>query len=312
MIEMLLAGAPKVGAWNAVPANGVNMPAVRVQPIAAGHGGKLYILGGAQGSTSFSTFWEFDPNAGTWKTLTATSYTFYFGSGCVGDGYFYTNGGKVFGTTANPVATTRRYNFGTSAWEDLAVCPRPLWLHASFFYNGKFYVWGGSNINGATAVSMIKDMMVYDPATNTWSTITAPATCPTARGQFSYALIGDYFYIMGGYAGAGFTDAWKYHIPTNTWTQLANIPLVNYSGFGFTIDGRLMFAGGGGHSGSTPNPSIYEYDFVNNTWGVFKAFAGANFNPGAAFVGTTLYVSGGTPTSSVGAGVATTKLLKQA
>lgn len=296
--------------WAGDQSNGTSMPAVRVQPITASYSGKLYILGGAAGTTSYSTFWEYNPSTTSYTSLTSTSYSFYYGAGCIGSNYLYTNGGKVFGTSVDPVATTRRYNFNTSTWETLTSAPKALWLHASYFYNGKFYLWGGSTLNNNTVASQNKDTLVYDPSLNSWSTITAPATAPSARGQFSHALIGDYFYIMGGYTNVGSNESWRYHIPSNTWTKLGNLPITTYGGFGFTIDGRLFFTSGSPGSGTVPNQNIYEYSFSNNTWSVFRTFPDVNWNPGVAFLDRTLYVCGGTPNSTVAAGVSTVKLLK--
>ena len=59
--------------------------------------------------------------------------------------------------------------------------------------NGKLYVVGGTNAAGVVLAATL----VYDPATNQWST---KAAMPTARTRLGAAVINNQLYAVGGWA----------------------------------------------------------------------------------------------------------------
>jgi N-acetylneuraminic acid mutarotase len=69
--------------------------------------------------------------------------------------------------------------------------------------NGKFYVVGGTNASGG----ILAETLVYDPATNLWST---KAPMPTARTRLGSAVINNLLYAVGGKVTTDLTKVERY------------------------------------------------------------------------------------------------------
>jgi N-acetylneuraminic acid mutarotase len=113
--------------------------------------------------------------------------------------------------------------------------------------NGKLYCFGGY-----TSSNLIPQAVsaVYDPATNTWSTIASMPTGETHAGTCTDGT--RYIYMAGGYTGPGgagaqtfaTTNVFRYDTATNTWSDLPGLPQSRGAGDLVLLGGTFHFCGG--------------------------------------------------------------------
>jgi len=90
--------------------------------------------------------------------------------------------------------------------------------------------FGGRGVNtlGNALSTYMNDLAAYNPATNTWTTLTAQgaAGSPSDRFRpgFTYDPVGNRLVLFGGASapGVSLSDCWEYSLITNQWTQIPN------------------------------------------------------------------------------------------
>ena len=92
----------------------------------------------------------------------------------------------------------------------------------SIVYDNKIYVIGGYMYEAGWANGQRTDVVeVYDPTSNSWSTL---ASMPTAR-ECDAALIDDKIYVFGGYDGSSGLKAVEiYDIENDSWSKASDMP----------------------------------------------------------------------------------------
>ncbi len=184
-------------------------------------------------------------------------------------------------------------------------------LRSSFgtiFYQGKLYMCGGHAGPEHTypKESFQNDFDVYDPATNTWTTL-APRLSK-AHG-FQLAAYGHYIYAFGGFTFAEeYNPQWKsldvverYDIDTNKWEVVAHLSRPRSSNVAITIGTKVYLVGGwdstpkkAGDLEGTFHSEIDVFDLVTETVTpapfvlpnpLRRAFTGLNYNGKILLVG---------------------------
>jgi N-acetylneuraminic acid mutarotase len=111
------------------------------------------------------------------------------------------------------------------------------------------------------------DFYVLDLSTNTWSSI---ASMPSgSERQYAVAFTySNFLFVHGGsgYAGAMFSNTFRYDVATNTWTTVSEKPGMPVMAAGaFAINNKAYV-----FSGRFPNDKVsdevWEYDMLNDTW----------------------------------------------
>jgi N-acetylneuraminic acid mutarotase len=166
-------------------------------------GGKLYVVGGMAGCapcTPLATLEVYDPTTDTWDTTQPALPTARTGpAAAVIDGKLYVVGGADFGVPASGpqhnlfFATLEVYDPALRAW-DTTRAPMPTGRRepAAAVLDGRLYVMGGTVASGATAA-----VEVYDPCTNSWTTV---AALPSPRSSSVAGVIGRTIHLVGGRA----------------------------------------------------------------------------------------------------------------
>ncbi|MEI7528065.1 MAG: hypothetical protein WCK76_03900, partial [Elusimicrobiota bacterium] len=183
-------------------------------------GGKLYVVGGWNGSSHFTTNEEYDPASDTWATR-APMLTARRGMaiGAIG-GKLYALGG-INGDTHYD--TNEEYDPVSDAWATKAAMPTARVAIAAGIIGGKLYAVGGDE-----AANDSNANEEYDPANNTWS---KKAAIPTARCGLSAGVAGGKLYAMGGYEyyGSGLVDTNEEYDPGVASSFTALTPNTQYS-----------------------------------------------------------------------------------
>ena len=162
---------------------------------------------------------------------------------------------------------------------------------------GKIYACGGG-IFDAAAGPGAGITLVYDPITNSWSSI---APMDISRGQLGVAALGGKLYGVGGYLlGAPpslgpATDAVEVYDPsTNSWNYIAPMNTAR-GGLAVVALGDKLYAVAGATGGAlnTGLSSVEVYDPITNSWNYIASMSIDRYAPVAAALAGKLYVAGG-------------------
>jgi N-acetylneuraminic acid mutarotase len=114
--------------------------------------------------------------------------------------------------------------------------------------NGKIYAIGGHNVKvGDSEGKSLSSTEVYDPSTNTWTTL---ASMSTARATLQIEVVDDKIYAIGGF---DISSVEVYDPSTDKWTTLASMSKKRFYFHTEVID-KVIYAIGGMH-----DPSMESY-----------------------------------------------------
>ena len=187
---------------------------------AVSHGGLLYAIGGR--GAGFTANWSYNPDSDTWvvnsplptgRTGLAAAVV---GNSIYAIGGRFSTGGPCSGFGDTETAIVERYDIATDTWSTVAPLPSPRSDLAAATIGGKIYVFGGCR----GRATILGDVDVYDPVTDTWSA--APKDLPTPRAaMYSVASKGGTVYVIGGWdgIGAGLSTNEAYKVSKDSWTM---------------------------------------------------------------------------------------------
>jgi hypothetical protein len=136
-------------------------------------------------------------------------------------------------------------------------------------------------------------------AVNAQWQVGAPA--PEARSRAAGAIIGDDFFYMSGEAtgGARNVTAWRYNVPTNSWSSIADLPDFGVSNTATGTVGSNVYLPGG-WTGAVSVDRMAIYNSAGNTWSAGAAMPSISSAHSVASIGTDVYVVGGSATGAAG------------
>ncbi len=186
------------------------------------------------------------------------------------NGVIYMFGNEDAANPAN-AGKTFAYDLATGQWrDDLAKRPKPKSDHyAVVAANQKIYLIGGLPNDGSDLQYPQKEVSIYDPRTNTWSSGAPVPEGGLGTGAGQAVSVGKYIYYMGG-INADFTSdkLWRYDTELNIWLELASMPEGrNHAAVG--TDGEKIYVFGGRDAGEEVGPGFDHtqiYDIASNTW----------------------------------------------
>jgi hypothetical protein len=230
-------------AWEHIPVTG---PPSRFGHAAAFADGHLVIFGGQGSSGSFlNDAWAFDPVRGAWSKLEP-------------------KGGPPaarYGTSGTTIGTALTISHGyatggglddtwalSSGWVNVTPkagpIPKKRWVHRAVYVPGlgRMLLFGGQ----AVGSPFLGDTWLYDPATQTWSEVTAPG--PPPRLLFALAATKDRAYLFGGQAAVGGPQSDLWSFSSEGWTALqasGPVPPGRIATQGVVVSGPSMLVFGG-------------------------------------------------------------------
>ncbi|CAJ0630211.1 5936_t:CDS:10 [Entrophospora sp. SA101] len=193
----------------------------------------LYVFGGKNKNNEYlNDFLTFDLKA--LKLLTKKKSKFKFSS--------------RFGGCASP-------NFTQSFWDSLIPprnAPSPRMKHVSCPYNGKIYMFGGTD-----EIKCYNDIWCYDVKTNQWDELECSGYTPQAREGHGATIMNDVIYIFGGRSEEGevLGDLAAFRITNKRWYKFPKLSPSPCPRYGITVskvkNNILVF---GGDSKKDPRP----------------------------------------------------------
>lgn len=147
--------------------------------------------------------------------------------------------------------------------------------------------------NGDGGDEEISSLVVFNPATNSWSDLTR---MPTPRSTAAAGVINGKLYVVGGKdskAGRGAMNILEIYDPaTDTWTTGANMPTKRWGPAAEVIDGKLFVVGG-----ALNLDNLYTvleiYDPATDSWSTGPSMNTARYRPAVGVIDGKLLVAGG-------------------
>ncbi|MGI0016775.1 MAG: Kelch repeat-containing protein, partial [Nitrososphaera sp.] len=142
---------------------------------------------------------------------------------------------------------------------------------------------------------------VYDPNTDTWSTL---SPMPTPRAGLGVVAVGDKIFAIGGRdgtvpnSGTPLSTVEAYDIATDTWSSLTPMPTARGDVSATAAHGNKIYVAGGWSPASCgPFPDVCStlevYDVASDSWSTLPSMPTARSNAAAVVVGNNLFVIGG-------------------
>ncbi len=179
-----------------------------------------------------------------------------------------------------------------ATWQEETSMPTARIYHTSEVWNGKIYVFGGSNNNSGSQI-LLSQTEIYDTETDSWS---EGASMPTARSFPVSAMIDDKIYVIGGYIGSAYTNKVEIYDPqTDSWTTGAPMPTAKTQASAAVVGGKIYVTGGRSLSGDTKPVEIY--DPQTDSWTTGAPMSTEKSTPAISVVDDKIYVFGGNSSS---------------
>ena len=188
-------------------------------------------------------------------------------------------------TTSPPEKLT--YNIGTLADTQRNAAAVAIGSGSS----AKIWLLGGSN--GSKYIDTIK---MFDPATETITTITDDSITGLNMPRMSAAAYGNTIYFFGGYVQESSTEIHTFNTSTNILTTLSTVLPEAINSPTVVAYGSKIYIFGGKNSSGTPINSITVFDTTNNTatkLSVTLPSSGAYTNMAAVSANSKIYLFGG-------------------
>jgi N-acetylneuraminic acid mutarotase len=197
---------PSADTWTQL----ADMPTARGGVTAQAVNGQIYVMGGMSDlGASLDVVEVYNPAANAWQAAPSLIYVRDNSGSALLDGKIYVFGGRnreANGSTIQEaMMTVEMFDPVINSWIEMTPMPTGRRAMSVGIINGKAQIAGGE-LNENTTSGVFDQNEEYDPATNTWRSLT---NVPTPKHGAAAATIDDTLYIMGGgtQSGSSFTSS---------------------------------------------------------------------------------------------------------
>lgn len=261
--------------------------------------GRVHIVGGyGEGRVDRAYHHIYDPSADQWLNGAPLPRGANHVAVAADAGRVYALGGFIE-QNRNPDHNAFAYDVANNRWDKIAPLPRPRGAATAVVLNGRIHLIGGASEPTMERAS-VGWHEVYDPKTDTWTTLKA---LPGARDHVGSVAYDGAIHIVGGRFNTFEynTDLHHIYLPErDTWETRAPLPTTR-SGHGLVVYRNRLFAMGG-EAGIVRNGQITQakvfgqmesYDPATDTWQSHAPMLTPRHAVGAAAIGDWIYVAGG-------------------
>ena len=195
---------------------------------------------------------------------------------------------KTMSVIAEPVIGT---------WNQGAPAPTKRTEIAAAALDGKIYAVGGFNkpsLSNVLDFAISRDVEVYDPATDTWSTTTP---LPEGRHHAGIATVDGFLYIIGGFAKSGLSvwhavnTVYQFNPATQIWREVTPMPSAR-GALGIAVYQGQIYAIGG-YDGEQNSGATEIYNPKTDTWSTAAPLMAPRDHLAVATTGSRIYAIGG-------------------
>ncbi|MFC1523021.1 kelch repeat-containing protein, partial [Elusimicrobiota bacterium] len=227
------------------------MGASRYDHGAGSYGGKIYAMGGWDGSDYMDIVREYDPVGNAWATRASMPTARRSFGVAVVRGKIYAIGGEN-GSFLN---VNEEYDPATNTWLTRAPMLTSRGQFACAQTGQNIYAIGGFADGGRIDINEY-----YDPANNTWFTV---APMPTSRNSAQAGALRSKIYVIGGNNGEYLSLNEEYDPVSNAWITRAPMPTPREK-FIAPVIGEKLFILGGWNGQFVSSSEVY--DPSTNSW----------------------------------------------
>ena len=243
-------------------------------------GGKIYFVGGKDGSGAKNITDRYDPATNTWETLANISAA-REGVACA------VLNGKLYAIGGTGLSSVEVFDPSNDSWSAGVSLPSEMNRGTAITVNGKIYLIGGANASSQN----INQVLCFDPSTSQWST---KANMPTARSGIKLVWFENRIWAIGGFGGRFKVES--YDPTTDTWQAEASLTTGRAYLVAWMANGRIY--AGGGKDGSYLN-SIEVYDPATKQWTSAGNFPENKYAADAVVLNDKAYVVAGETATGV-------------
>ena len=168
-------------------------------------------------------------------------------------------------------------------WTSMAAPPVSISAREKFAYgamDGKLFIFGGLDASGKA----LADGAVYDPATDSWSTLASDTNAPSARQMGSAIWTGLRMFVIGGTDATStraLADGGRYDPSTKSWLTLPALPTGRVAPYLANLSTQqYVMAWGGLSSTGAPLSGGERYVYSGTSW---TALPTASGGPGSTY-----------------------------
>ena len=281
--------SPSVGPWTDI----ANLPSGLMDDAVAYHAGKVYVVGGTDGSNVQNGVNVYDPATRAWTPLANLPERLNGPVAAFIGTRLYVAGGW----NATSGASTHAYSYdpGSNVWSQLADLPGGAAMAGSAVVGGRLYVVGGCTDGTCTGSSSV---FSYSPDSGAW---TQAPQYPQTVAFLSCGSAAAEIVCAGGVntsSGASTASTYTYLPGAGTWQKRADLPVDAWGASSSSADGKVQVFGGVVNAGKDLTNQAFEYDPQSDQWTALPNSNNAEYRGGGA---CGLYQVGGANQSGVSA-----------
>ncbi len=237
--------------------------------------GKIYFVGGKDGSGVKNIAERYDPVTNTWEALNSMSVARAGLASAVLNGKLYAIGGEG-------LSSVEVFDPNTGNWTAGVALPSEVNHGTAITVSDKIYLVGGRN----SLNQDINQVLSFDPSTNQWI---AKANMPTARHGHKLVWFEGRIWAIGG----SINKVESYAPTTNSWQNEVSLTTGRNWPVAWIANGRI-YCGGGQNLNSTEY-----YDPVTKQWSSGGNFPENKYGADAVVLNDKAYIMGGSPMTNV-------------
>jgi N-acetylneuraminic acid mutarotase len=243
--------------------------------VVANHAGKIYSVGGNDGSYRTNAANVYDPAANAWSAIAPLPQRADQSVGGFVEDKLYVAGG--WDDLSNPSPHAYSYDPATGKWTAIADLPVGLASAAGAVVAGKLYVVGGCTTQACSTPS--SKVYSYDPDANSW---TEEPAYPTGVRLQACGGVGSSLICAGGLNGTGSAKTYSYLPGSGAWVPKADLPTDDWGAAATVANGRLQVLGGIVNGSADLTNQVWEYDPNIDAWSSLANSNNASYRGGAA------------------------------
>ncbi|XP_037072412.1 LOW QUALITY PROTEIN: kelch-like protein 18 [Pollicipes pollicipes] len=241
---------PVTGRWTMAEKMSGNRSRVGVATM----NGRLYAIGGFNGTDRLATVEVFDPRSRTWEEAKPMNYRRSALGAVTLNHEIYVCGGYDGSTSLNSV---EKYDSKLNRWTPVTSMIRQRSAAGVVAFEGKIFVLGGHD-----GLSIFETVECYDPQKGVWC---CGPPMLTKRCRLGAAALNGKLYVCGGYDGSVFLRTVEAYDPvTNSWSYVAPMNVTRSRVSLVAVMGRLY--GIGGYDGFANLSTVEVYDPQRDCW----------------------------------------------